>query len=153
MPAWRPRARTVARGRVKTQAFNLRVESPSRFRQSKEESRCGCVRKKGNRENNSPPCWLLSVFTQPRWKAVLRPRPLGVAGGAGTGHLPCVTDAPNGFHTQVLTITPLQSAPIRPRGTLGHRPVFSVSCNLNRPISDCPGPSVGLAGVRSRPSH
>jgi len=25
-------------------------------------------REKGNRENNSPPCWLLSVFTQARPK-------------------------------------------------------------------------------------
>jgi hypothetical protein len=55
-----------ARGCVKTQAFNLRVESSSRFLQSKEEYRYGRDRKKVNRENNAPPCWLLSVFTQPR---------------------------------------------------------------------------------------
>jgi hypothetical protein len=54
------------RGRVKTEAFNLRVESFSQFRQSKEEYRCGGDRKKVNRENNALPCWLLSVFTQPR---------------------------------------------------------------------------------------
>ena len=57
-----------ARGCVKTQAFNLRVESFSQFRQSKEEYRCGGDRKKVNRENNALPCWLLSVFTQPRPK-------------------------------------------------------------------------------------
>src|SRR5215469_17502378 len=55
-----------ARGCVKTQTFNLRIESPSRFRQCKGESRCGRDRKKGNRKNNSPPCWLLSVFSHPR---------------------------------------------------------------------------------------
>jgi hypothetical protein len=38
---------------VKTQAFNLRVESFSQFRQSKEEYRCGGDRKKVNRENNA----------------------------------------------------------------------------------------------------
>ena len=31
------RAAALGRGSLKTQAFNLRVESPSRFRQSKEE--------------------------------------------------------------------------------------------------------------------
>ena len=59
-------ASALARGCVKTQAFNLRVESFSQFRQSKEEYRCGGDRKKVNRENNALPCWLLSVFTQPR---------------------------------------------------------------------------------------
>jgi hypothetical protein len=57
---------------VKTQAFNLRVESFSRFRQSKEEYRCGCDRKKVNRENNALHCWLVSVFTQPRASSPIR---------------------------------------------------------------------------------
>jgi hypothetical protein len=57
---------------VKTQAFNLCVESPSRFCPSKEEWRCGRDPKKNNRENNSPTCRPLSVFTQPRSRAADR---------------------------------------------------------------------------------
>src|SRR5262249_587123 len=61
-----PAMAAAARGCVKTHAFNLREESPSRFPQSKEESRCGRDRKRAIEKIILPPCWLLSVFTQAR---------------------------------------------------------------------------------------
>src|SRR6516164_11854369 len=42
----------------------------------------------------------------------------------GTGHLTCVADAPDGFHTQILTLPAQQSAPVPPRVTLGRWPAL-----------------------------
>jgi len=48
----------------------------------------------------------------------------------GTGHLTCVADAPDGFHTQILTLPAQQSAPVPPRVTLGRWPALRASARV-----------------------
>jgi hypothetical protein len=61
-----------ARGCAKTPAFILRVESPSRFRQSENQKCWWRLSAEGNKENESPHSWLAHVFTQPGPFAVIR---------------------------------------------------------------------------------
>src|SRR6516225_10602546 len=63
----RPRESGTAarhRGCAKTQAFIVRVESPSRFRQSENQKFWWRYRKKAIKKNHSPHSWLAHVFTQ-----------------------------------------------------------------------------------------
>jgi hypothetical protein len=59
-------ASALGPGCVKTPAFNLRVESSSRFGQSENQKFCGRLSEEDNRENDSTLSWLAHVFTQPR---------------------------------------------------------------------------------------
>ena len=52
------------RGCAKTQAFIVRVESPSRFRQSENQKFWWRYREKAIKKNHSPHSWLAHVFTQ-----------------------------------------------------------------------------------------
>src|SRR5258707_15216531 len=52
-------------GRVKTPAFNLRVEIPPRFRKFENQKCLRPLLREDDRENNSAHSWLLHVFTQP----------------------------------------------------------------------------------------
>ena len=55
----------VDRGCAKTPAFNLRVESSSRFGQSENQKCWRRLSEEGNRENDSALSWLAHVFTRP----------------------------------------------------------------------------------------
>jgi hypothetical protein len=68
----RDRYRTagVDRGCAKTPAFNLRVESSSRFGESESQKFWRRLYEEGNRENDSTLSWLAHVFTRPGPKAV-----------------------------------------------------------------------------------
>src|ERR1700757_2220364 len=57
------------RGCAKTPAFNLRVESSSRFGQSENQKFWRRLFEEGNRENGSTLSWLAHVFTWPGPKA------------------------------------------------------------------------------------
>src|SRR5258706_10508533 len=52
-------------GRVKTPTFNLRVETPSRFRKFENQKCLRPLLREDDRENNSAHSWLVHVFTQP----------------------------------------------------------------------------------------
>src|SRR5258708_8004192 len=52
-------------GRVKTPTFNLRVETPSRFRKFENQKCLRLLLREDDRENNSAHSWLVHVFTQP----------------------------------------------------------------------------------------
>src|SRR5258708_4412796 len=74
-------------GCVKTPASNLRVEIPSRFRQSENQKCLRPLLGEGDRENNSAHSWLRLVFTQPGSQADIaqttrsqRTSPTGPAG-------------------------------------------------------------------------
>jgi hypothetical protein len=54
------------RGRVKTPALRLRVESSFRFHQSENQKHSRAPSGKGNRENNAARFWLTHVFTRSR---------------------------------------------------------------------------------------
>ena len=56
-------------GRVKTPTFNLRVETPSRFRKFENQKCLRLLLREDDRENNSAHSWLVHVFTQPGSKA------------------------------------------------------------------------------------
>src|SRR6266403_5157077 len=58
-------------GRVKTPTFNLRVETPSRFRKFENQKCLRLLLREDDRENNSAHSWLVHVFTQPGSKADL----------------------------------------------------------------------------------
>ncbi len=62
-------------GRVKTPTFNLRVETPSRFRKFENQKCLRPLLREDDRENNFAHSWLVHVFTQPG------PRPDIVRGG------------------------------------------------------------------------
>src|SRR6267154_5405976 len=64
-------------GRVKTPTFNLRVETPSRFRKFENQKCLRLLLREDDRENNSAHSWLVHVFTQPetRFPRYLRPTP------------------------------------------------------------------------------
>src|SRR6516164_1574648 len=65
------RATAIDRGCAKTQAFIVRVESPSRFRQSENQKFWWRYREKAIKKNHSPHSWLAHVFTQAGPKAVV----------------------------------------------------------------------------------
>jgi hypothetical protein len=67
------RTAALARGRAKTPAFNLRVESSSRFGESESQKFWRRLYEEGNRENDSTLSWLAHVFTRPGPKAALEP--------------------------------------------------------------------------------
>src|SRR5258706_14990262 len=58
-------------GRVKTPTFNLRVETPSRFRKFENQKCLRLLLREDDRENNSAHSWLVHVFTQPGSKGDL----------------------------------------------------------------------------------
>src|SRR6266403_4642677 len=58
-------------GRVKTPTFNLRVETPSRFRKFENQKCLRPLLREDDRENNSAHSWLVHVFTQRGSKAAL----------------------------------------------------------------------------------
>src|SRR5438876_8774231 len=51
--------------------FNLRVETPSRFRKFENQKCLRLLLREDDRENNSAHSWLVHVFTQPGSKAAL----------------------------------------------------------------------------------
>ena len=55
----------MGRGCAKTPAFDLRVESSSRFDQSENQKFWRELSEEGNRENDSTLSWLAHVFTRP----------------------------------------------------------------------------------------
>jgi hypothetical protein len=61
------------RGCAKTPAFNLRVESSSRFGQSKNQKFWRRLFEEGNRENGSTLSWLAHVFTRPAPTSTAQP--------------------------------------------------------------------------------
>jgi hypothetical protein len=131
-------------GCVKTQAFNLRVENPSRFRQFKDEWRCGGGQEKGNRENNSSPCQLLSVFTQPRSKVALDAGDLDFWRRAGCGRR---WRAP--ILDRAMTAPDLDLATWRPPQRAAGEPMRSRPCP--RPGTLDQGRATLDQGERSRP--
>src|SRR6202790_4252211 len=58
-------------GRVKTPTFNLRVETPSRFRKFENQKCLRPLLREDDRENNSAHSWVVHVFTQPGSKATV----------------------------------------------------------------------------------
>src|SRR5260370_33221366 len=63
-------------GRVKTPTFNLRVETPSRFRKFENQKCLRLLLREDDRENNSAHSWLVHVFTQPGSKTEVSALPL-----------------------------------------------------------------------------
>src|SRR5467141_1204848 len=59
------RTSALGLGRVKTPTFNLRVETPSRFRKFENQKCLRPLLREDDRENNSAHSWLVHVFTQP----------------------------------------------------------------------------------------
>src|SRR5258708_12620499 len=88
-------------GRVKTPTFNLRVETPSRFRKFENQKRLRPLLREADRENNSAHSWLVHVFTHPgsstdftSLKCDVRCSPESRHGSAPHGQPHCVNSTP-----------------------------------------------------------
>src|ERR1700746_2292408 len=70
---------------AKTPAFNLRVESSSRFGQSENQKYWRRLLEEANRENGSTLSWPAHVFTRPGPISVIAQRPSARFRGRGSG--------------------------------------------------------------------
>src|SRR5258706_15462830 len=114
----------VGLGRVKTPTFNLRVESPSRFRKFENQKCLRPLLREDDRENNSAHSWLVHVFTQPGSKAALTAPKSNFRFTPESGLRSDIAPCPKSCHKQTVVLKSLKGAvPSTGRSTVDRRGV------------------------------